>query len=66
MSMRLFELMLWAAGNTLLLSAVSIVIGLALGLVICAGRLSRARFCAGRRSPSSPFFGAFRCWCSSS
>ncbi|MCQ0988108.1 amino acid ABC transporter permease [Jiella marina] len=40
MSMRLFELMLWAAGKTVLLSAVSIMIGLAIGLMICAAKLS--------------------------
>lgn len=41
MSWRLFELLLWAAGKTVLLSAVSIVIGLFLGLLVCSARLSR-------------------------
>ncbi|MCK5934393.1 MAG: amino acid ABC transporter permease [Fulvimarina manganoxydans] len=40
MSMRLFELMLWAAGKTVLLSAVSIMIGFAIGLMVCAAKLS--------------------------
>ncbi|MAU98324.1 MAG: amino acid ABC transporter [Fulvimarina sp.] len=40
MSWRLFELMLWAAGYTVLLSGISIVIGLGLGLLVCAAKLS--------------------------
>ncbi|NDW04948.1 amino acid ABC transporter permease [Jiella pacifica] len=40
MSTRLFELMLWAAGKTVLLSAISIAIGLAIGLLVCAAKLS--------------------------
>tara|TARA_R110002020_G_scaffold317024_2_gene532719 strand:- start:885 stop:1529 length:645 start_codon:yes stop_codon:yes gene_type:complete len=40
MSTRLFELMLWAAGKTVLLSAISIAIGLTIGLLVCAAKLS--------------------------
>ena len=57
MSMRLFELMLKAAGNTILLSTISIAIGLMLGLVICAGKLSpKAAF----RWPATIFISFFR------
>ncbi|WP_062206589.1 amino acid ABC transporter permease [Aureimonas sp. AU12] len=57
MSMRLFELMLWAAGNTLLLSLVSIAIGLAIGLLVCAARLSPS---AALRWPAVAFISFFR------
>ena len=57
MSIRLFELMLRAAGNTVLLSTISIVIGLALGLMVCAAKLSpRAAF----RWPATVFISFFR------
>ncbi len=40
MSLRLFELMLTAAGYTIVLSALSIAIGLVLGILVCAAKLS--------------------------
>ena len=56
MSMRLFELMLWAAGKTVLISSVSIVIGLALGLLVCAAKLGRNRWLAGAATAFISFF----------
>ena len=41
MSWRLLELMLWAAGKTVLLSAVSILIGLVIGLFVCSAKLAK-------------------------
>lgn len=57
MSMRVFELMMWAAGHTVALSAVSIAVGLLLGLLICAARLSPAGWL---RWPATLFISFFR------
>jgi polar amino acid transport system permease protein len=56
MSMRLFELMLWAAGKTVLISTVSILIGLVLGLLICAAKLGRNPWAAGAATAFISFF----------
>ncbi|MDX7951554.1 amino acid ABC transporter permease [Lichenihabitans sp. Uapishka_5] len=40
MSLRLFELMLTAAGYTVAISAAAIAIGLAIGILVCAAKLS--------------------------
>ena len=55
MTLRLFELMLWAAGATVLVSAVSILLGL--GLLVCAARVSSARRLS---PPAAVFVGFFR------
>ena len=57
MSWRLFELMLGAAGYTVLLSGISIVIGLTLGLLVCAAKLSRSRVLS---LPATLFISFFR------
>ena len=57
MSLRLFELMLWAAGSTVLISSVSIVIGLAIGLVVCAAKVSSHRWLS---IPGTLFVSFFR------
>ncbi|TFF27264.1 amino acid ABC transporter permease [Jiella endophytica] len=57
MSFRLFELMLWAAGYTVVLSAISIAIGLIIGLLVCAAKLSSARALS---LPATLFISFFR------
>lgn len=57
MSTRLFELMLWAAGKTVLLSAISIAIGLAIGLLVCAAKLSPRRLLS---IPATVYVSLFR------
>ena len=57
MTLRLFELMLWAAGATVLISAVSILLGLALGLLVCAARVSPTRWLS---LPAAAFVSFFR------
>ncbi|WP_108661782.1 amino acid ABC transporter permease [Acuticoccus kandeliae] len=57
MSQRLLELMLLAAGRTLLISTISILIGLAIGLVICAAKLSPR---LSLRIPGTIFVSFFR------
>ena len=57
MSFRLFELMLKAAGNTILISLVSIGIGLLVGIAVCAAKLSPR---AWLRWPASAFVSFFR------
>ena len=57
MSMRLFELMLRAAGLTVAISAASIAIGLVLGLAVCAAKLSPAPWLRG---PATMFVSFFR------
>ncbi len=57
MSTRLFELMLWAAGKTVLLSAISIAIGLALGLLVCAAKLSPRKLLS---IPATVYVSLFR------
>ncbi|RFC62200.1 amino acid ABC transporter permease [Fulvimarina endophytica] len=57
MSMRLFELMLWAAGNTILLSAISILIGFVIGLMVCAAKVSANPFL---RIPGTLYVSLFR------
>lgn len=57
MSMRLFELMLRAAGYTVLLSALSIAIGLVIGIAICAAKLSPRPWL---RWPAAAFVSFFR------
>jgi polar amino acid transport system permease protein len=57
MTMRLFELMLLAAGRTVVFSFVSILIGLAVGLGICAARLSPRRWLS---VPAAVFVSFFR------
>lgn len=55
--MRLFELMLKAAGFTVTISAASIAIGLLLGIVICAAKLSPNFWL---RAPATVFVSFFR------
>lgn len=57
MSQRLLELMLLAAGRTVLISAVSILLGLAIGLVVCAAKLSPSLLL---RVPGAAFVSFFR------
>ncbi|MBP0614226.1 amino acid ABC transporter permease [Jiella mangrovi] len=57
MSFKLFELMLWAAGYTVVLSAISIVIGLTIGLCVCAAKLARSRALS---IPATVFISFFR------
>ncbi|MBO0905864.1 amino acid ABC transporter permease [Jiella sp. MQZ13P-4] len=57
MSLRLFELMLWAAGYTVVISAISIVIGLGIGLLVCAAKLSPNRLLS---LPATLFISFFR------
>ena len=57
MSLRLLELMLWAAGNTVLLSLISILIGLAIGLGVCAAKLASTRWLS---IPGTLFVSFFR------
>ena len=57
MSLRLFELMLWAAGSTVLISATSIVIGLMIGLGVCAAKISTHRWLS---IPAVLFISFFR------
>lgn len=57
MSMRLFELMLRAAGYTVLLSALSIAIGLVIGIAVCAAKLSPRPWL---RWPAAAFVSFFR------
>ena len=57
MTMRLFELMLMAAGRTVLYSAISIAIGLTIALCICAAKLSPRRWLS---IPAAIFISFFR------
>jgi polar amino acid transport system permease protein len=57
MSLKLFELMLWAAGYTVVISAISIAIGLVIGLGVCAARLSPSRWLS---APATVFISFFR------
>lgn len=56
MTMRLFELMLLAAGRTVLFSAVSIAVGLVIGLAVCAAKLSPRRWLSVLGSTFVSFF----------
>ena len=57
MSLRLVELLLWAAGNTVLISAISVAIGLAIGLAVCAAKLADRRWLS---LPATLFVSFFR------
>ncbi|WP_188909023.1 amino acid ABC transporter permease [Aureimonas endophytica] len=57
MSMRLFELMLTAAGYTVVLSFASIAIGLVIGIAVCAAKLSPRPVL---RWPAATFVSFFR------
>lgn len=57
MTMRLFELMLVAAGRTVLISAISIAIGLVIGLCVCAAKLSPSRWLS---LPAAIYISFFR------
>ncbi|MCR5856406.1 amino acid ABC transporter permease [Mesorhizobium sp. J428] len=57
MTMRLFELMLVAAGRTIVISAISIMLGLLIGLCVCAAKLSTRRLLS---VPARIFISFFR------
>ncbi|SMH46672.1 amino acid ABC transporter permease [Mesorhizobium australicum] len=57
MTMRLFELMLVAAGRTIVISAISIMLGLLIGLCVCAAKLSTRRLLS---VPAGIFISFFR------
>ena len=56
MSWRLFELMLQAAGKTVVISLVSVAIGLVLGLGVCSAKLSRNAVLSGLATVFISFF----------
>ena len=57
MPAKLFELMLWAAGYTVVISFVSIAIGLVIGIGVCAAKLSASRWLS---VPATVFISFFR------
>ncbi|WP_223252660.1 hypothetical protein [Paracoccus mutanolyticus] len=59
-----FEPLIWAARYTLLISVLGIGLGLVIGTLICAARLSPYRLLRAFGGLWSASCAACRCWCS--